>query len=431
MEKDRSAQEQFIEYLDRLLAGEEVTIGDDVSEDMRSTLEFARTMLASRDEPSYAFRTRLRERLLHKLVEEEARSTGLSMKKGFRERMRGFFPQSVMWRTVASTAVVVLLAVIVGTFWYSGRQIAPQSMAPSPELPKGEYSVDLPANIIPSSVSVKVDTSLSDRRGEAVVYRVEAPDVTVEAVETLGRRFGFSGDAVVTGDGTQIVMYEGEGSEAKELVVWPVSGAFEYGFTELDKLYPAEPSGLPSEKEAKRIAYHFLEQVDLLPTEYSRLSHFEDETVLIAGGSYGITKGTGEETAQKAPSYWIVSIPYSIDGVWTTGPGSEIEVRIGAGGEVVRLIWPWRNVYSVSTETILSEEEALHELLLGKGGVELPGNCTDIIVKDVALTYWINAPSEGQDYALPVYRFTGTCLDISGETIEDFTGWTKALPDNY
>ena len=56
MEKDRSTQEQFINYLDRLLAGEEVTPGDEVDDEMRSALEFARTMLASRDEPSFAFR---------------------------------------------------------------------------------------------------------------------------------------------------------------------------------------------------------------------------------------------------------------------------------------------------------------------------------------------------------------------------------------
>jgi hypothetical protein len=88
-------------------------------------------------------------------------------------------------------------------------------------------------------------------------------------------------------------------------------------------------------------------------------------------------------------------------------------------------------MYSVSRETILSEEEAFYDLLQGRGGIELPVNCTEVIVKDVTLAYWINAPSEEQDYALPVYRFKGECLDARGETIEDFIGWTRALSETY
>ena len=36
-------------------------------------------------------------------------------------------------------------------------------------------------------------------------------------------------------------------------------------------------------------------------------------------------------------------------------------------------------------------------------------------------------PSEQQDYAVPVYEFTGECLDKNGKTLEDFTAWTPAL----
>jgi len=32
-----------------------------------------------------------------------------------------------------------------------------------------------------------------------------------------------------------------------------------------------------------------------------------------------------------------------------------------------------------------------------------------------------------QDYAVPVYEFTGQCLYKNGNHLEDFTGWTPAL----
>ena len=56
MKKGKYTEKQFIEYLDRLLAGEEISLGDDVSDEVRSALELAKKMLAYRDEPSPAFR---------------------------------------------------------------------------------------------------------------------------------------------------------------------------------------------------------------------------------------------------------------------------------------------------------------------------------------------------------------------------------------
>jgi hypothetical protein len=439
MEKDRSNQEQFIDYLDRLLAGEDVTVGDEVSDEVRSTLEFARRMLASRDEPSYTFRARLRERLVRRLAEEDgAAAAALPVKRGFAEWVQNLFPRRVVWRTVASTAIVVLLVAIVTTVWYTGKQgLAPTApttpAAPAPAVPEetGGYSVDLPANIVPVEVMFTLDTRLLTRERQAVIYRVAAPDVTTESVEELGKKLGFGGDAVITDDGTKIAMFDGKGSEARELVVWTASGAFEYGYTGLEKLYPAEPAGLPLEDEAKVIAYTFLEKADLLPDEYERLSRFKDETEVIPGGSYSISKGYGEEVVQKPPSHWIVRIPYTIDGTGTTGPGAEIEISIGAGGQVVRLVWPWRDIYSLSTGDILSEEDAFHNLIQGKGSIEVPMGCEEVIVQDVTLAYWMNAPSEGQDYVLPVYRFGGKCLGSRGETLEDFIAWTEALTGSY
>ena len=430
MEKDRFTQEQFIEYLDRLLAGEEIHIGEDVDDEMRSALEFARTMLASRDEPSPAFRASLKERLLRRLAREEAVAPDSVAGKGFGEWARDLFSHSAMWRAAASVAVVMLM-VIAGVFWYTGR--LPQAASPAPSMPQPEsvYSVDLPASVIPANVTFMVETELSAQPGQAVVYKIEVPEVSVEAVEKLGKRLGFDGDASFIDDGSKIAMFEETGIEARELIVWTASGAIEYGFTGLDRLYPLEPPELPSEQAAKQIAYDFLGRTDLLPPGYETFSRFKGEAEVIAGGSYSVSKIAEDEPVQKGPAYWLVSIPYSIDGLWTTGPGSIIEVNISDGGEVVRLTWSWREVFPDFTGDILSEREAFYSLVKGEGSLELPLDCKQVIVTDARLVYWMNSSSEKQDYALPVYRFEGKCLDTRGETLEDFIAWTKALSGSY
>jgi hypothetical protein len=39
----------------------------------------------------------------------------------------------------------------------------------------------------------------------------------------------------------------------------------------------------------------------------------------------------------------------------------------------------------------------------------------------------VTPPSEKQDFAVPVYEFTGKCLDKNGNHLEDFAAWTPAL----
>jgi hypothetical protein len=68
VKEDKATQKRFLEYLDRLLAGEDITPGDDVSDDMRSALEHARKMLEFREEPSDAFRRELRNKLMQQVA---------------------------------------------------------------------------------------------------------------------------------------------------------------------------------------------------------------------------------------------------------------------------------------------------------------------------------------------------------------------------
>jgi hypothetical protein len=458
MKKDKSTEKLFLEYLDRLLAGEEISLGDEVSDDLRSALEHARKMLAFREEPSAAFRADLRDRLLRQIAQKQAATYPSAEREGFWERMANLFPQRAIMIAVTSTALVVLLAFI-GVVWYSSRFAGAPQQALAPSV--AEYSVRLPANIVPEGITFEATTPLTTNPGQAAVYRVNSSKVTVASVTELGRRLGFTGQASLSHDGTKIVMTQGSGDEAKQLTVWTASGAVEYGYVEPQKLYPPYRPELPSQSEAELIAYDFLQQADLLPPDYHSLAQLQDKTTVAAGGGYSVGKTYTEQAAPpastappppaaapSAPStpseeatpspppapiistYWVVAFPYFVDGMEATGPGSMIDVSIGDNGQVVRMLSSWRPVSLLRVDSIISVEQAFHALVVGEGSLDVPLDCRKVVVEQVQLKYWLDPPSEKQDYVLPVYEFTGTCLDKNDKPLESFTGWTPALSTN-
>jgi len=443
MKKDKSTEKQFLEYLDRLLAGEQITVGDELSDDARSALELARKMLAFREEPSPAFRADLRDKLLRQIAEKQTATYPATEREGFWERVANLFPQRAIMIAVTSTALVVLLA-FVGVVWYSGRYSGAPQQAAAPSA--AEYSVRLPANIVPEGVTLTAKTSLSTSPGRAAVYEIKSSDVTTESVTALGRKLGFSGDASLIDNGAKIVMSAGAGEDMRQLTVWTASGAVEYGYVEPEKLYPTQPAELPSQSEAESIAYDFLQQADLLPPGYHSLAKIKDKTTVIAGGGYSVSPRYAapaapswpwKSPAPSAPSappgttYWLVDFPFFVNGMEATGPGSKIEVSVGDGGEVVGMLWSWRPMSPLGTDNIISEQKAYQDLINGNGSLDVPLDCRKVVVEQVQLKYWLDPPSEKQDYALPVYEFTGQCLDKNGNSLEDFTAWTPALSGTY
>jgi hypothetical protein len=426
MERDSSIDKKFTEYIDKLLAGEEVSAGDEISDELRASIDFVRVMLSNRDEPSPAFRAQLRDRLLRQLYQQEAEAARAKERRDPLEWLRNILPPRSAWRVVTSAALVVLMA-LVGVVWYSTSRVS----LPSPELSAEEYRVNLPASVAPEQMTFVVKTSLSSKTSEAAIYEIAKPDVTVESVEALGRKLGFAGEALYDDGQEKIVMAEGTGSAARQLTVWTASGAIEYGYTEPDKLYPVHSPDLPSRGEAEQIAYEFLEGADMLLPDYDSFAGVKDEIDVIAGGSYSIFDRDTGKTVQKDPSFWLVSFPYDIDGIPATGPGAKIEVSIGEVGEVVRLVRAWRDLTPAYSGKIRSEEKAYDDLVKGKGSLEVPTDCAQVVVKQVTLTYWIDPQSEKQDYALPVYQFQGECLDREGRQLEEFTAWTEALFKTY
>lgn len=127
--QDKNREKEFSEYIDRILAGEDVRPGDDIGEDMRTAIEFSKEMTRMRGGPSAAFREELKRKLLHELVERDI-AASQQEKKAHRS-------YGTLWRSL-TTAVIVIVLALVGVFWYIGGfpwTEGPEEMEPSATTP--------------------------------------------------------------------------------------------------------------------------------------------------------------------------------------------------------------------------------------------------------------------------------------------------------
>jgi hypothetical protein len=298
--------------------------------------------------------------------------------------------------------------------------------------PSGNPSFELAATDLPANNTM-------------IVYKVENPVVTTDSVREIGRKLGFEGSAGYIDGDTKIAMLDEGAEEVRQLSVWVNSGAVEYAIVYPDKLYPPEPPNLPSEEEAGQIAIDFLAQSGLLPPDSTVGGGYEIEVV--TGGTYaieeeapqegveeempeeGVEEGgeTEPEVVEEYVTHLLVRFHRQIDGFPVTGPGNQLGVRIGDGGEVITILKVWREVTPYNEVVIKTPEQAYQELKSGAGSYDAPLDCEKVVVEQVYLAYWMEPLDEHQEYVVPVYEFKGKCLNKDGEYLEDFTGWCEAV----
>ena len=145
MGREINEEKEFSEKIDRILAGQKVEAGEDVSEDFRATIQFAQKLEELRDKPLPVFKEQLKRRLLLKLAEKEAAAEEQRERRfSFWETMSNLAPRSSVWRTAIATVVVVVLAAVV--FWESGIFIqAPEQAAERGTEPPAAATAPAPA----------------------------------------------------------------------------------------------------------------------------------------------------------------------------------------------------------------------------------------------------------------------------------------------
>ena len=109
MGKETDDERQFSEKIDRLLAGEEVETGEDMNEDYRTAINFARKLVESRIDPPPEFKDKLKQRLLLEIPRQEVEAPQKEKVNWLREGLVRLVPQSPVWRTAGAMMVVMLL----------------------------------------------------------------------------------------------------------------------------------------------------------------------------------------------------------------------------------------------------------------------------------------------------------------------------------
>jgi hypothetical protein len=118
MGKEKKEEQEFLRDVDRFLKGEEVSPGEDASEETRSTTEFAKKLIELRAAPSPEFRERLKSKLLRKLSEKEDAARERAKSGWFTRFLDRLIPQSPVWRTAVVTVAIVVAAA--GVMWRTG-----------------------------------------------------------------------------------------------------------------------------------------------------------------------------------------------------------------------------------------------------------------------------------------------------------------------
>lgn len=258
-----------------------------------------------------------------------------------------------------------------------------------------------------AAVAFELSGTLIETPATIVIYKLQPPEVTNESVRELGVKLGFTGEAGPTDKG---IIGMSDAKTGAMLRVDTNSGAIEFSYIHLDKLFPEGVPVLPSDEEAKRIASDYLMSIGLLPDDV------KVSEVVEGGGSGDIVK------------HLLVRFERKIDGIPVTGPGAKYGVRLGENGEVVMFLLAHQEVKAPREDAVIITSAAAYDhLLAGKGEYVVPMNCDKVVIERIRLAYYMGQLTEQQTVLLPVFEFKGKCLDKDGNYLEDFTGWTEAL----
>jgi len=130
-EEEQDFIREFSEAVDKMLAGEKAKPHPDMPDDYREAIDFAQKLIKLKGTPRPSFKVQLKDSLLSKLSEVEQKRT---RRKLLWERLKHLVPQRPLWRAVAAsfTVVIIAAAVILGTGILTPPSTPPPPLAPAP-----------------------------------------------------------------------------------------------------------------------------------------------------------------------------------------------------------------------------------------------------------------------------------------------------------
>lgn len=252
-----------------------------------------------------------------------------------------------------------------------------------------------------------------------MVYTIVNPVVTADGVQSIGKGFGFVGDAGPSDSSSIGMVDEKDPTNRKALRVFVASGGIDYKL--VDRWFPVVESQptLPSKDQAVRIATNYLETRALLPPDAVCAGAFDS----------GIQEtNTDGVVTDRYVVQLAVKFDRRIQGVPVIGPGQQLTVDVGSEGEVTGVKKFWRDVKPYKKVKVRTATEAAAALQAQQSCCyQASEGTTTVVVTSVDFAYWVFSADTYQEHLSPVYEFRGRCLDEAGADVGPFVGWSEAL----
>lgn len=166
-----------------------------------------------------------------------------------------------------------------------------------------------------------------------------------------------------------------------------------------DRLFTVKPD-LPSEDEAPAMAAKILEKYGGLPDD-AILKHVET----VSMQKYNTATGKTEE---QYPQFTQVVYSQQVNGSPVIGPGAEINICLGPGGELLQVEKAWRHLEFSREVPVISSGDAFKKLKKHDLLVIPQSSLTGITISDVRLGYYAEDRQRDQPEYFPVWIFSGS-----------------------
>lgn len=173
MGREKDIEKKFAEYLDRILAGEEVKADPSMDDEMRAALDFARKISTLGAVPTAQYQARLKASLLQKLAEQEAR------KKASRSSGWGIFRQPVWQGAIAAILVIMAITIV----WRAGF-FQPSISAPA-KTPATTATTAVPTTTAAPTKTAAPATTTAPYAATLVSVDAKTDKLTYQAGETV------------------------------------------------------------------------------------------------------------------------------------------------------------------------------------------------------------------------------------------------------
>jgi len=240
----------------------------------------------------------------------------------------------------------------------------------------------LATTVAPSTSSV--DAVIVERSGgyvltadEMGVYELITPEVNDSIVSSRALLFDLRG--TVQENGSHFILSSGNRTfemDSRDGSMW---------YADYARLWNVSlGTSLPSLAECKRISDDFLVDADLLPGSVQYLN---------TGGANASAFNGAVGALLTKTLYRQVNYQRTLEGRPVRGPGGQISVMVGDGGDVIGFDWNWRAVQLHSTLPVIGFNS-----LLGLYGLSADD------VANYSLHYYAGPDDEYQKFLFPVYE---------------------------